>query len=145
MLKKFKQTQEQWGGASDVIDHWLEKRQQVKIANRALEAEGKEPARFERELLGITKASLATESFISAASFQETTRVLTEAAVSGKRDDLRGLKENVIVGRLIPAGTGFAYHQERQSKREAQKEGPSAEQATDNLAALLNAGFSSEE
>ncbi|CAE6924530.1 DNA-directed RNA polymerase subunit beta' [Vibrio alginolyticus] len=118
---------------------------QVKIANRNLEAEGKEPARFERELLGITKASLATESFISAASFQETTRVLTEAAVSGKRDDLRGLKENVIVGRLIPAGTGFAYHQERQAKRSEAQEGPSAEQATDNLAALLNAGFSSEE
>jgi DNA-directed RNA polymerase subunit beta' len=118
---------------------------QVKIANRLLESEGKEPARFERELLGITKASLATESFISAASFQETTRVLTEAAVSGKRDDLRGLKENVIVGRLIPAGTGFAYHQDRQAKRQAQKEGPSAEQATDNLAALLNAGFSSDE
>lgn len=102
---------------------------QVKIANRNLEAEGKEPARFERELLGITKASLATESFISAASFQETTRVLTEAAVSGKRDDLRGLKENVIVGRLIPAGTGFAYHQERQAKRAEAQEGPSAEQA----------------
>jgi DNA-directed RNA polymerase subunit beta' len=118
---------------------------QVKIANRKLEAEGKQPARFERELLGITKASLATESFISAASFQETTRVLTEAAVSGKRDELRGLKENVIVGRLIPAGTGFAYHQERQAKREAQKTGPSAEQATDNLAALLNAGFSSDD
>ncbi|WP_375751770.1 DNA-directed RNA polymerase subunit beta' [Vibrio sp. HN007] len=118
---------------------------QVKIANRVLEAEGKEPARFERELLGITKASLATESFISAASFQETTRVLTEAAVSGKRDELRGLKENVIVGRLIPAGTGFAYHQDRQAKREEQLEGPSAEQATDNLAALLNAGFSSDE
>ncbi|MGP8309187.1 DNA-directed RNA polymerase subunit beta' [Vibrio sp. YIC-376] len=118
---------------------------QVKIANRNLEAEGKEPARFERELLGITKASLATESFISAASFQETTRVLTEAAVSGKRDDLRGLKENVIVGRLIPAGTGFAYHQERQAKRAEAQEGPSAEQATDNLAALLNAGFSSED
>ncbi len=116
---------------------------QVKIANRKLEAEGKEPARFERELLGITKASLATESFISAASFQETTRVLTEAAVSGKRDDLRGLKENVIVGRLIPAGTGFAYHQDRQAKRVAEQEGPSVEQATDNLAALLNAGFSS--
>ncbi|GAM65233.1 DNA-directed RNA polymerase beta' subunit [Vibrio ishigakensis] len=115
---------------------------QVKIANRALEAEGKQPAGFERELLGITKASLATESFISAASFQETTRVLTEAAVSGKRDELRGLKENVIVGRLIPAGTGFAYHQDRQAKREEQ--GPSAEQATDNLAALLNAGFSDE-
>ncbi|EMA2533016.1 DNA-directed RNA polymerase subunit beta' [Vibrio parahaemolyticus] len=118
---------------------------QVKIANRNLEAEGKEPARFERELLGITKASLATESFISAASFQETTRVLTEAAVSSKRDDLRGLKENVIVGRLIPAGTGFAYHQERQAKRAEAQEGPSAEQATDNLAALLNAGFSSDE
>ncbi|WP_428774351.1 DNA-directed RNA polymerase subunit beta' [Vibrio sp.] len=118
---------------------------QVKIANRNLEAEGKEPARFERELLGITKASLATESFISAASFQETTRVLTEAAVSGKRDDLRGLKENVIVGRLIPAGTGFAYHQERQAKRVQEQEGPSAEQASDNLAALLNAGFSSDE
>ncbi|MFW1211510.1 DNA-directed RNA polymerase subunit beta' [Vibrio parahaemolyticus] len=118
---------------------------QVKIANRNLETEGKEPARFERELLGITKASLATESFISAASFQETTRVLTEAAVSGKRDDLRGLKENVIVGRLIPAGTGFAYHQERQAKRAEAQEGPSAEQATDNLAALLNAGFSSDE
>ncbi|HCH6452982.1 TPA: DNA-directed RNA polymerase subunit beta' [Vibrio parahaemolyticus] len=118
---------------------------QVKIANRNLEAEGKEPARFERELLGITKASLATESFISAASFQETTRVLTEAAVSGKRDDLRGLKESVIVGRLIPAGTGFAYHQERQAKRAEAQEGPSAEQATDNLAALLNAGFSSDE
>jgi DNA-directed RNA polymerase subunit beta' len=117
----------------------------VKIANRQLEAEGKELVRFERDLLGITKASLATESFISAASFQETTRVLTEAAVSGKRDDLRGLKENVIVGRLIPAGTGFAYHQDRQAKRDESQEGPSAEQATDNLAALLNAGFSSDE
>ncbi|CAH0527294.1 DNA-directed RNA polymerase subunit beta' [Vibrio hippocampi] len=118
---------------------------QVKIANRTLEAEGKELVRFERDLLGITKASLATESFISAASFQETTRVLTEAAVSGKRDDLRGLKENVIVGRLIPAGTGFAYHQDRQAKRNEEQEGPSAEQATDNLVALLNAGFSAEE
>lgn len=117
----------------------------VTIANRLLEAEGKQPARFERDLLGITKASLATESFISAASFQETTRVLTEAAVSGKRDELRGLKENVIVGRLIPAGTGFAYHQERQKQKAMEQEAPSAEQATDNLAALLNAGFSSEE
>jgi DNA-directed RNA polymerase subunit beta' len=67
-------------------------------------------------LLGITKASLATESFISAASFQETTRVLTEAAVRGTRDTLRGLKENVIVGRLIPAGTGLAYHKQRRKK-----------------------------
>ena len=71
------------------------------------------PAKFEPVLLGITKASLATESFISAASFQETTRVLTEAAVRGTRDGLRGLKENVIVGRLIPAGTGLAYHTQR--------------------------------
>jgi DNA-directed RNA polymerase subunit beta' len=71
------------------------------------------PALWQPLLLGITKASLATESFISAASFQETTRVLTEAAVRGLRDDLRGLKENVIVGRLIPAGTGLAYHLQR--------------------------------
>ena len=84
-----------------------------------LRAEGRQPARFERQLLGITKASLATESFISAASFQETTRVLTEAAVTGKLDELRGLKENVVVGRLIPAGTGLAYHSERRRKRDA--------------------------
>ncbi|EDY85607.1 DNA-directed RNA polymerase, beta' subunit [gamma proteobacterium HTCC5015] len=87
-------------------------------ANDKLEAEGKELAQFERVLLGITKASLVTESFVSAASFQETTRVLTEASVRGARDDLRGLKENVIVGRLIPAGTGLAYHDERRRKRE---------------------------
>jgi len=73
----------------------------------------KQPATYEHMLLGITKASLSTDSFISAASFQETTRVLTEAAIMGKRDDLRGLKENVIVGRLIPAGTGLAYHTAR--------------------------------
>jgi DNA-directed RNA polymerase subunit beta' len=83
-----------------------------------LEAQGKDPIVMEPILLGITKASLATESFISAASFQETTRVLTEAAVRGLRDDLRGLKENVIVGRLIPAGTGFAHHAERRRTRE---------------------------
>ncbi|WP_018137617.1 MULTISPECIES: DNA-directed RNA polymerase subunit beta' [unclassified Thioalkalivibrio] len=77
-----------------------------------------QPATYERVLLGITKASLVTESFISAASFQETTRVLTEASTRGARDDLRGLKENVIVGRLIPAGTGLAYHKERRRKRE---------------------------
>jgi DNA-directed RNA polymerase subunit beta' len=79
--------------------------------------QGKSPATWEPLLLGITKASLATESFISAASFQETTRVLTEASVSGKCDNLRGLKENVIVGRLIPAGTGLAYHEERRRSR----------------------------
>ncbi|WP_130536570.1 DNA-directed RNA polymerase subunit beta' [Thiomicrorhabdus indica] len=90
----------------------------VLTLNEKMEEEGKMQATYERVLLGITKASLATESFISAASFQETTRVLTEAAVSGKRDTLVGLKENVIVGRLIPAGTGFAYHKAR---REAQE------------------------
>ncbi|PJD91307.1 MAG: DNA-directed RNA polymerase subunit beta' [Legionella sp.] len=85
--------------------------------NDKLQAEGKQVARGTPILLGITKASLATESFISAASFQETTRVLTEAAVSGKIDDLRGLKENVMVGRLIPAGTGYTYHQSRKAKK----------------------------
>ncbi|VAW93372.1 DNA-directed RNA polymerase beta' subunit, partial [hydrothermal vent metagenome] len=84
--------------------------------NERVVAEGKMPATFAPMLLGITKASLATESFISAASFQETTRVLTEASVGGKVDRLRGLKENVIVGRLIPAGTGLAYHDERRRR-----------------------------
>ncbi|NQY27598.1 MAG: DNA-directed RNA polymerase subunit beta' [Piscirickettsiaceae bacterium] len=86
-------------------------------ANDVVREAGKFEASFTPMLLGITKASLATESFISAASFQETTRVLTDAAVTGKRDSLRGLKENVIVGRLIPAGTGLAYHKERYRKR----------------------------
>jgi DNA-directed RNA polymerase subunit beta' len=86
--------------------------------NERIEADGKSPAKLQPVLLGITKASLATESFISAASFQETTRVLTEAAVRGLKDDLRGLKENVIVGRLIPAGTGFAAHAHRRRKLE---------------------------
>ena len=128
----------------------------VTIENRKRVAEGKEPIEFQRELLGITKASLATESFISAASFQETTRVLTEAAVAGKRDELRGLKENVIVGRLIPAGTGFAYHRSRQKKpmvdiaenftahsaitdaEIAEEFTTSTEDATANLAEMLN-------
>ncbi|MFQ5935430.1 MAG: DNA-directed RNA polymerase subunit beta' [Acidiferrobacterales bacterium] len=90
--------------------------------NEAIAADGKKPASFEPLLLGITKASLSTESFISAASFQETTRVLTEAAINGKRDMLRGLKENVIVGRLIPGGTGLAYHEERRRKRTQAKQ-----------------------
>lgn len=88
----------------------------VKEENEKAEAEGKIPASFESVLLGITKASLATESFISAASFQETTRVLTDAAVRGLSDELIGLKENVIVGRLIPAGTGLAYHESRKMR-----------------------------
>ena len=85
--------------------------------NNKAEAAGKTPAEYERVLLGITKASLATDSFISAASFQETTRVLTEAAVTGKKDHLRGLKENVVVGRLIPAGTGMEFHDRLRSKK----------------------------
>jgi DNA-directed RNA polymerase subunit beta' len=90
---------------------------EVENTNDTLKQENKLPAIYQRILLGITKASLATESFISAASFQETTRVLTEAAVSGKCDELRGLKENVIVGRLIPAGTGLAHHEEMRLKK----------------------------
>jgi DNA-directed RNA polymerase subunit beta' len=88
--------------------------------NAQIDKDSQQPAEYQRILLGITKASLATESFISAASFQETTRVLTEAAVRGTTDHLRGLKENVIVGRLIPAGTGMAYHSSR--KRETEEE-----------------------
>ena len=95
-------------------------RSRLRDLNQAQVANGKEPAIERPLLLGITKASLATESFISAASFQETTRVLTEAAVKGLRDNLRGLKENVIVGRLIPAGTGYAHHMEQRQSREDQ-------------------------
>lgn len=113
----------------------------VNIANRELEKAGKFPAKYELQLLGITKASLSTESFISAASFQETTRVLTEAAVQGKTDDLRGLKENVIVGRLIPAGTGLAYHKKRlANKMDAMEDlSVSAEEAEAALTEALNA------
>ena len=114
--------------------------------NDKLESAGKMGASGTPILLGITKASLATESFISAASFQETTRVLTEAAVSGKLDDLKGLKENVMVGRLIPAGTGFAYHERRKAlkaeiannKNPGVKKGISATEAEQALAEALN-------
>ncbi len=113
--------------------------------NEAMEAEGKRAAEWAPVLLGITKASLSTESFISAASFQETTRVLTEASVSGKRDDLRGLKENVIVGRLIPAGTGLAYHTERRNKADEGEENlaqalASEEQEQEAAIAIASAG-----
>jgi DNA-directed RNA polymerase subunit beta' len=91
--------------------------------NDRIIAEGKLPANYDFMLLGITKASLSTDSFISAASFQETTRVLTEAAIMGKRDELRGLKENVIVGRLIPAGTGLAYHNSRRQQAAGNDQG----------------------
>ncbi len=100
-------------GDSKFIREEQVERSEVLDENDRLRKEGKKPADFDNLLLGITKASLSTDSFISAASFQETTRVLTEAAIMGKRDELRGLKENVIVGRLIPAGTGLAYHRTR--------------------------------
>ncbi len=116
----------------------------VREENDRLAAEGKEPATFDRVLLGITKASLATESCISAASFQETTRVLTEAAVTGKRDYLRGLKENVVVGRLIPAGTGLTYHSDRKRKRQMAEglEAVSASDVEQALSEALNSGDS---
>ncbi|WP_137894974.1 DNA-directed RNA polymerase subunit beta' [Ramlibacter sp. 2FC] len=103
-------------GESSYIAGEQVERSEILDTNDALRAEGKIPSTYSNLLLGITKASLSTDSFISAASFQETTRVLTEAAIMGKRDELRGLKENVIVGRLIPAGTGMAYHQARKVK-----------------------------
>src|SRR5438105_1334313 len=109
--------------------------------NEKVEAEGKQPPTYSYMLLGITKASLSTDSFISAASFQETTRVLTEAAIMGKKDDLRGLKENVIVGRLIPAGTGMAYHNARKNAPPAQlfEEGTPAAEAEAAPAPIENA------
>jgi DNA-directed RNA polymerase subunit beta' len=103
-------------GDSTYINGEQVERSEMLNTNDALRADGKIPAVFTNLLLGITKASLSTDSFISAASFQETTRVLTEAAIMGKRDGLRGLKENVIVGRLIPAGTGMAYHEARKAR-----------------------------
>jgi DNA-directed RNA polymerase subunit beta' len=107
-------------GDSHFIQGEQVERSEVLEVNDSLVAEDKKPATYDYMLLGITKASLSTDSFISAASFQETTRVLTEAAIMGKKDDLRGLKENVIVGRLIPAGTGLAYHRNRKAQAEAE-------------------------
>ena len=110
-------------------------RAEVMIANEAAIAAGKEPARFDNVLLGITKASLSTDSFISAASFQETTRVLTEAAIMGRKDDLRGLKENVIVGPLIPAGTGLSYHRARRVAWASQRAAAAVAESREVIAA----------
>ena len=115
--------------------------------NEKMEKEGKMPATWEPVLLGITKASLATESFISAASFQETTRVLTEASVRGAVDHLVGLKENVIVGRLIPAGTGLAYHEERRRRRHESLlagEGGGVEMAAEEVEAVIKEALEKE-
>jgi DNA-directed RNA polymerase subunit beta' len=130
-------------GDSEFIPGEQVEHAQVQAVNEELRARDRIPARYERVLLGITKASLATESFVSAASFQETTRVLTEAAVTGKSDYLRGLKENVVVGRLIPAGTGQAYHNQRRKHRDAATQEAQGVSAVDVEAALteaLNAG-----
>ena len=114
MLRKVEITA---SGDTDFVKGEQVERTLINAVNDKCEKDGKIPASYESLLLGITKASLATESFISAASFQETTRVLTDAAVRGISDSLNGLKENVIVGRLIPAGTGLAYHEQRRKKR----------------------------
>jgi DNA-directed RNA polymerase subunit beta' len=103
-------------GDTNYISGEQVERSEMLNTHEALQRDSKMPATYTNLLLGITKASLSTDSFISAASFQETTRVLTEAAIMGKRDELRGLKENVIVGRLIPAGSGMAYHRARKAK-----------------------------
>lgn len=112
MIRKVKITNP---GDTNLLHNEQVERSRVREENKKIIAKNGIIATGEPILLGITKASLATESFISAASFQETTRVLTAASVAGKRDELRGLKENVIVGRLIPAGTGFSYHQQRRA------------------------------
>ena len=132
-------------GDSDMIRGEQVEYVRIVEENERLAGEGKELVQFERLLLGITKGSLATESFISAASFQDTTRVLTEAAVTGKRDHLRGLKENVVVGRLIPAGTGLSYHSERKQRREeeiaaevAREQGVTADEIEQALSEALS-------
>ena len=134
-------------GDSSYINGEQVERSEMLNTNDALRADGKIAATFTNLLLGITKASLSTDSFISAASFQETTRVLTEAAIMGKRDELRGLKENVIVGRLIPAGTGLAYHEARKvrenmddAERRAIAEAEAAELAGETDVAQANEG-----
>jgi DNA-directed RNA polymerase subunit beta' len=104
------------GDSRYIVGEQVERSDLLDENDKTRHDEAKQPATYEHMLLGITKASLSTDSFISAASFQETTRVLTEAAVRGTRDTLRGLKENVIVGRLIPAGTGLAYHAQRRAR-----------------------------
>ncbi|MCA1771153.1 MAG: DNA-directed RNA polymerase subunit beta' [Halomonas sp.] len=144
MLRKVEITD---SGDSDFITGDQAELVRVLEQNAVLEKDGKFPAKYQRLLLGITKASLATESFISAASFQETTRVLTEAAVTGKRDYLRGLKENVVVGRLIPAGTGLTHHAERRRKREDVERlfNPSATEVEQELGAQLTALDSDDE
>ena len=129
-------------GDSRFIKGEQAERSRVLEVNEQLVAEGKHPVEYELVLLGITKASLATESFISAASFQETTRVLTEAAVRGSADTLVGLKENVIVGRLVPAGTGLSHHKERRESRGFIEDEQGAELAAQEVEAAIKEALS---
>jgi len=131
---------EEPGDAPFITGEQVERAEVLEENEKATNA-GKQPATYRYMLLGITKASLSTDSFISAASFQETTRVLTEAAIMGKRDELRGLKENVIVGRLIPAGTGLAYHHMRRDQA-AEPVLPEVPAAEETPAAEATAGGS---
>jgi DNA-directed RNA polymerase subunit beta' len=134
MLRRVQITES--GDAPFIPGEQVERSELLDENDRAINRGGR-PALYDNILLGITKASLSTDSFISAASFQETTRVLTEAAIMGKRDELRGLKENVIVGRLIPAGTGLAYHRARKEKEEfeaAEREALAAMEASSRAA-----------
>lgn len=144
MLRKVKVMEP---GDSNYLPGELVEKSALLIANEQLLGEDKQPATYDPVLLGITKASLTTESFISAASFQETTRILTDASVNGKVDNLRGLKENVIVGRLIPAGTGLAFHQERKHNRLQMAKNQDTAQDTDqeleNLLASSSANIDS--
>ncbi len=141
MLRKVEVTD---AGETRLLRGEQTERARVLDANEKADAENKLTAKYEPLLLGITKASLATESFISAASFQETTRVLTEAAVRGSRDPLNGLKENVIVGRLIPAGTGLAYHNARRAARLAPVEEGPVEMATAEVEEAIKQAFTEE-
>ena len=132
------------GDSTEFLKDEVAEVSRVRTVNERLEAEGKKPVLYRHILMGLTKASLSTDSFISAASFQETTRVLTEASVEGKVDELRGLKENVIVGRLIPAGTGYKYHKQRREELERIRNAKAQEQSTvspDDLQKQLSAAL----
>jgi len=142
MLRKVEITD---AGETKLLRGEQAERARVLEANEEARAENRHTAKWDQLLLGITKASLATESFISAASFQETTRVLTEAAVRGSRDSLNGLKENVIVGRLIPAGTGLAHHNERKAARAAQAAGGHVEMAVEEVEEAIKAALNTSE
>ena len=132
------------GESTEFLKDEIAEVSRVRTVNEKLEAQGKKPVIYRHILMGLTKASLSTDSFISAASFQETTRVLTEASVEGKVDELRGLKENVIVGRLIPAGTGYKYHKQRREEYERSKEAVASTVSAADVQKQLSAALQAE-